>query len=144
MGAFAAIIVSSAMKLPSFEFKGSNDGASLCKILQRTDVWTSIALQSIIQILMTTPMQATPLAMTNHLGLSAESFWVSGCVVAHIVAMFLPGLFTGHLISVVGKMTVLSIGMVLLLSCSVLTLVGKDLWNYYSGLTLLGVGWNFS
>merc|ERR1712217_614885 len=41
-------------------------------------------------------------------------------------------------------MTVLSIGMVLLLSCPVLTLVGKDLWNYYSGLTLLGVGWNFS
>jgi len=144
--AFLAIIVSAAMRLPSFQFKGSSDtdGASLCKILQRTEVWTAIALQSLIQILMVTPMQAAPLAMTNYVGLSVQSFWISGCVAAHIVARFLPGLFTGHLISAVGKMTVLTIGVVLLLSCSLLTLVGKELWNYYSGLTLLGIGWNFS
>merc|ERR1712232_1496281 len=101
--AFLAIIVASAMKLPSFQVKSGAECVHLCKILTRTGVWTSVVLQSTVQVLMVTPMQATPLAMTDTLGLTAESFWISGCIVAHIRAMFLPGLFTGHLISAVGK-----------------------------------------
>jgi len=132
------------MKLPPFHFKDSPTAVPLSAILARTDVWTAIALQSVIQILMVTPMQATPLAMTDGLGLSPHSFWLSGCIVAHLLSMFLPGLITGQLLSAFGKMTVLSIGMVMLLACSVLNLVGQQLWNYYSGLTVLGMGWNFA
>jgi len=85
-------------------------------------------------------MAATPLAM-QVCGLPFESTaWV---LEWHVIGMFAPGFFTGHLIKRFGVLSVMGVGVLLNLGCIVVALMGTDL-NYFLGaLFLLGVGWNF-
>jgi MFS family permease len=85
-------------------------------------------------------MAATPLAM-QVCGLPFESTaWV---LEWHVIGMFAPGFFTGHLIKRFGVLPVMGVGVLLNLGCIVVALLGTDL-NYFLGaLFLLGVGWNF-
>lgn len=61
----------------------------------------------------------------------------------HVMAMFGPSFFTGHLIRRFGKDTIVGIGLMLLLACAVVALLGIELWNFWLALVLLGLGWNF-
>jgi MFS family permease len=85
-------------------------------------------------------MAATPLAM-QVCGLPFESTaWV---LEWHVIGMFAPGFFTGHLIKRFGVLPVMGVGVLLNLGCIVVALLGTDV-NYFLGaLFLLGVGWNF-
>jgi MFS family permease len=85
-------------------------------------------------------MAATPLAM-QVCGLPFESTaWV---LEWHVIGMFAPGFFTGHLIKRFGVLSVMGVGVLLNLGCIVVALLGTDV-NYFLGaLFLLGVGWNF-
>ena len=85
-------------------------------------------------------MAATPLAM-QVCGLPFESTaWV---LEWHVIGMFAPGFFTGHLIKRFGVLPVMGVGVLLNLGCIAVALLGNDV-NYFLGaLFLLGVGWNF-
>ena len=85
-------------------------------------------------------MAATPLAM-QVCGLPFDSTaWV---LEWHVIGMFAPGFFTGHLIKRFGVLPVMGVGVLLNLGCICVALLGTDL-NYFLGaLFLLGVGWNF-
>jgi MFS family permease len=61
----------------------------------------------------------------------------------HVIGMFAPGFFTGHLIKKFGALTIMSVGIVLNLSCIAVALSGLDLHQFVIALFLLGVGWNF-
>ena len=61
----------------------------------------------------------------------------------HVMAMFGPSFFTGHLIARYGKETIVSAGLVLLFGCAVVALSGVDLAHFFVALILLGLGWNF-
>ncbi|MBI5876477.1 MAG: MFS transporter [Chloroflexi bacterium] len=62
---------------------------------------------------------------------------------SHIVAMFLPSLFTGFLIDRFGLLRVMSAG-VLCLGVTVVLAVGdRQYIHYWGALVLLGIGWNF-
>ncbi len=61
----------------------------------------------------------------------------------HVIGMFAPGFFTGHLIRRFGTLPVMSVGLVLMLGCIVVALSGVDLHQFLLALFLLGVGWNF-
>ncbi len=85
-------------------------------------------------------MTATPLAMVA-CGLPEQS---AGTVISwHIVAMFAPSFVTGHLIGRFGLVPVMSTGVVAFAGCTVLALAGVDFANFWFGLVLLGLGWNF-
>jgi MFS family permease len=62
----------------------------------------------------------------------------------HMLGMFAPSFFTGALITRFGVERVVTVGFVLILASCVISLSGLTLWHFWSGLTLLGVGWNFS
>jgi MFS family permease len=85
-------------------------------------------------------MAATPLAM-QVCGLPFESTaWV---LEWHVIGMFAPGFFTGHLIKRFGVLPVMGVGVLLNLGCIFVALLGNDLQFFLVALFLLGVGWNF-
>lgn len=85
-------------------------------------------------------MTATPLAMVA-CGLPEQN---AGTVISwHIVAMFAPSFVTGHLIARFGLTPIMGTGVLLLAGCTVLALAGVDFANFWFGLVLLGLGWNF-
>ena len=62
----------------------------------------------------------------------------------HFFAMFSPGFFTGWLISLYGSFNVSMLGSIVFATSSVVFSFGENLWNYFAGMMLLGVAWNFS
>ena len=90
--------------------------------------------------LMVLLMTATPLAMTEvHHPFSDVAFVIQW----HVLGMFVPSFFTGHLINRFGAVTIIISGIVLIMLCVVINLIGSDLWLFWSALLLLGIGWNF-
>ncbi len=99
--------------------------------------WTSAAVG---YGAMTMVMTATPLAMT----LCGHTFGASATVIQwHVLGMFVPSFFTGHLIRRFGVLTIIAAGAVLLAVHIAIVLTGDAFLNYLSGLILLGVAWNF-
>ena len=85
-------------------------------------------------------MTATPLAMQGHgHGFADTSFVIQW----HILGMFLPSFFTGHLIRYFGVLKIMLAGGVLLIFCVGVNLLGSSVSHFWSALLVLGVGWNF-
>jgi MFS family permease len=61
----------------------------------------------------------------------------------HVLGMYVPSFFTGSLIRRHGVLAVMGCGIVLLGAHVVIALSGVEFLHFVSGLTLLGVGWNF-
>ena len=85
-------------------------------------------------------MTATPLAMKGHAHDFADTAFV---IQWHVLAMFAPAFFTGHLIRRFGVMPVMVVGAIAELACALINLHGDSLWHYWSALFLLGLGWSF-
>jgi MFS family permease len=89
---------------------------------------------------MTFLMTATPLAMVAcGFGFTDAAFVVQW----HAVGMFLPSFFTGGLIQRFGVIPVMLTGAVAYLVCIAINVSGIELIQFFSGLVLLGIGWNF-
>ncbi len=85
-------------------------------------------------------MAATPLAMQ----VCAYPFDDMALVLEwHVIGMFAPGFFTGHLIKRFGTLAIMGVGVLLNVLCIVIALSGVDLHQFLIALFLLGVGWNF-
>jgi len=90
---------------------------------------------------MTLTMSATPLAMLA----CGFHFSDSATVIqAHIVAMFLPSFFTGHLIARFGVLPVIVTGAVIELGGALTNLTGLELGQFLVANVLIGLGWNFT
>lgn len=61
----------------------------------------------------------------------------------HVIAMFLPGFFTGSLISRFGVDRIVLLGFLLILASAAVGIAGLTVWHFWTSLVLLGVGWNF-
>ncbi|MGA0572003.1 MFS transporter [Variovorax sp. VNK109] len=61
----------------------------------------------------------------------------------HVIGMFAPGFFTGHLIRKFGAPVIMAVGIALNLACIAVALSGVNLHQFLIALFLLGVGWNF-
>ena len=85
-------------------------------------------------------MAATPLAMQ----VCGYDFADAAFVLEwHVIGMFAPGFFTGHLIKRFGVLAVMGVGVLLNAACVAVALVGLEIAHFTVALTLLGVGWNF-
>jgi len=86
-------------------------------------------------------MTATPIHLHN---LSHYSFDQTAFVIqSHVIAMFLPSLFTGILIERFGIFRILVSGLIFLLTTVALAVSAHSLLPYWVALMLLGIGWNF-
>ena len=61
----------------------------------------------------------------------------------HVLAMFAPSLVTGRLINRLGVERVVGLGLILTAAAALVFLNGLAIWNFWLGLVLLGIGWNF-
>ena len=86
-------------------------------------------------------MTATPVHMHNQAGFTLGA--TALVIESHIIAMFLPSLFTGFLLERLGELRVMLMGIAAMLGTVLLGLVSRDLLAYWAALVLLGVGWNF-
>ena len=85
-------------------------------------------------------MAATPLAMQ----VCGLPFGDAALVLQwHVIGMFAPGFFTGHLIRRFGALPVMGVGVLLNAACIAVALTGVELHQFVVALFLLGVGWNF-
>lgn len=85
-------------------------------------------------------MTATPLAMKHeHHSFSDVAFVIQW----HVLGMFAPSFFTGHLINRFGVINISILGAVLILVCIAINLLGTALTHFWIALFLLGLGWNF-
>jgi MFS family permease len=64
-------------------------------------------------------------------------------VSAHVLAMYAPAFFTGHLIARFGAERIVATGLVILALAGGVAIQGVDLANFFVALVLLGIGWNF-
>ena len=93
------------------------------------------------QALMNFVMTAAPLAMVQ-CGHSIVDSTLG--IQWHIIAMFAPSFFTGSLIMRFGKEKLVLVGMLILISCGIVNLMGLTVAHFWIALVLLGVGWNFA
>ncbi|HPU51387.1 MAG TPA: MFS transporter [Burkholderiaceae bacterium] len=112
----------------------------LAEILRQPLCWAAILTSAMGYGIMNLLMVATPLAMEV-----CKHPYASAALVLewHVIGMFLPGLFTGGLITRFGVLPVIVTGCLLMLGCVAIALTGVDLMQFLLALTLLGVGWNF-
>ncbi len=90
--------------------------------------------------LMNLVMTSTPLAVVG-CGFSKNN--ANDIVSAHVIAMFAPSFFTGHLITRFGVTKIIGAGLAILTAAGIVALSGVTLTNFYGALILLGLGWNF-
>ena len=90
---------------------------------------------------MTLVMSATPLAMLA----CGFKFNDSATVIqGHVIAMFLPAFFTGHLIQKFGVLPIIITGAVIQIGCALVNLAGVDFYNFFIANIFVGLGWNFT
>jgi len=90
--------------------------------------------------LMSLLMHATPLAMARFDHSFADTTQV---IMWHALGMYGPSFVTGHLIARFGEAKLMLSGFALIGAAAAINLVGTDYVHFLSGLTVLGLGWNF-
>jgi len=90
--------------------------------------------------LMNLVMTSTPLAVVG-CGYTRNN--AADVVTLHVLAMYIPSFFTGHLINRFGVERIMAVGLFILAGAGVVALSGIELSNFFIALALLGVGWNF-
>lgn len=119
---------------------GASGGRPLREIMVQPVFIVSAAASALSYGVMNLLMAATPLAMQ----VCGYAFSDAALVLEwHVIGMFAPGFFTGHLIKKFGALSIMGVGAVLNLVCIAVALSGVDLHQFLIALFLLGVGWNF-
>lgn len=114
---------------------------SLSGLMRNKLFWVAIMSSTIGYALMSYIMTATPVSMHVMMGHSLDDTkWV---IQSHILAMFLPSLFSGYLANKIGIKVLMSLGLLFYAVCVGLTLAGTSVMHFWGGLVLLGLGWNF-
>ncbi len=115
-------------------------GRPLGEIARQPRFLVAVTCGVVSYMLMNFLMTAAPLAM-RLCGLSQESANLG--LQWHVIAMYAPSFFTGHLITRFGARPVVAAGMALTGLAAAVGLMGLEVGHFWAMLALLGVGWNF-
>lgn len=115
-------------------------GRSRWELLKTPTIAVAVICAMVSYALMNLVMTSTPLAVVG-CGFSQNT--AADVVTSHVLAMYVPSFFTGHLIARFGVEKVVGAGLVILAGAGAVALQGVDLGNFFIALILLGVGWNF-
>ncbi|HYC65086.1 MAG TPA: MFS transporter [Reyranellaceae bacterium] len=85
-------------------------------------------------------MAASPLAIVA-CGLAKEE--APYTIFVHVMGMFVPAFFTGHLINRFGVFNIMIWGSAILVGGVAVALLGETVWHFRIALGLNGLGWNF-
>ena len=150
MGTYLAIIVINvlgsalflALNIPKPEPRSADApvGRSRWEIMKKPAVAVAMICAMVSYALMNLVMTSTPLAVV---GCGFDQNTAADVVSAHVLAMFIPSFFTGHLIARFGTTKIVAAGLVILACAGAVALQGVNVENFFLALILLGVGWNF-
>ena len=115
-------------------------GRSRLELLKTPRIAVAIICAMVSYALMNLVMTSTPLAVVG-CGFSAND--AADVVTYHVLAMYVPSFFTGHLIARFGVEKIVALGLAILAGAGVVALQGVELENFFIALILLGIGWNF-
>ncbi|GGE43805.1 MFS transporter [Actibacterium pelagium] len=115
-------------------------GRTRMELLRTPRIAVAVICASVSYALMNLVMTSTPLAVV---GCGFETDNAADVVSAHVLAMFAPSFFTGHLIARFGVEKIVALGLAILGAAGVVGMMGVELENFFIALFLLGVGWNF-
>lgn len=139
--ALVAMAVLAGVDAPKPAPAQTTGGRPLTEIIRRPRFIAAVICGAVSYTAMNFLMTSAPLAMKFcGLTLSDSNFGIQW----HIVAMFGPSFFTGHLIARFGAAKVAAVGLVLEAAAAVIGLSGITAKHFWAGLFVVGVGWNFS
>ncbi len=113
---------------------------SRAELIRDPRIVVAIIVGMVSYSLMNLVMTSTPLAVVG-CGFTTNN--ANDIVSAHVLAMFAPSFFTGHLIARFGVEKIMATGLAILGAAGIVGLSGVELTNFYLALILLGLGWNF-
>ena len=140
--ALVGVVVISFMRFPPLppRLSKADSGRPLSVIMRQPIFIVATAAAALSYGVMNLLMAATPLAMQ----VCGFPFDDAALVLEwHVIGMFAPGFFTGHLIKRFGVLSIMGVGVVLNIVCIAIALSGVELHQFLIALFLLGVGWNF-
>ncbi len=118
----------------------SAGGRPLSQIMRQPVFIVAAAAGALGYGVMNLLMAATPIAMQQ----CSLPFSDTALVLEwHVIGMFVPGFFTGHLIRRFVTLPVMGVGVLLNGLCIAIALSGIEFQHFVGALFLLGVGWNF-
>ncbi|WIY24901.1 MFS transporter [Parasedimentitalea psychrophila] len=115
-------------------------GRTRWELLKTPRIAVAVICAMVSYALMNLVMTSTPLAVVG-CGFTQNN--AADVVTMHVLAMYIPSFFTGHLISRFGVEKVVAAGLVILAGAGAVALNGVELGNFFGALILLGFGWNF-
>lgn len=115
-------------------------GRTRRELLREPRIAVAIVCGMVSYALMNLVMTSTPLAVVG-CGFTTNN--AADIVSAHVLAMFAPSFFTGHLIARFGVERIVATGLTILAAAGAVALTGVELGHFYVSLVLLGIGWNF-
>jgi MFS family permease len=140
--ALLSLMVLSLIRFPEHHapLPGATSGRPLSEIVRQPVFIVAVAAGALGYGVMNLLMAATPIAMAR----CGLPFSDAALVLEwHVLGMFVPSFFTGHLIKRFGALPIMSVGVLLNLVCIGVALSGIELMQFLVALFTLGVGWNF-
>jgi len=140
---FIVAFVLMAFFEPAVTFKEQIDQSkrSLTNIVQQGSFIVAVSAATTGYVVMSFIMTATPVSM--HV-MDGHSLHHTKLVLqSHVIAMFLPSLFTAYIVKYIGLTRMMLLGVLLLFFSVFIAFMSHALINYWWSLVLLGLGWNF-
>lgn len=125
---------------PEAPHEDAPKGRTRWELITTPRIAVSVICAMVAYALMNLVMTSTPLAVV---GCGFEQNDAANVVTAHVLAMFAPSFFTGHLIARFGVEKIVGAGILILAGAGAVALQGVELENFFIALILLGIGWNF-
>ena len=125
----------------SFASHEENKSRNYLEFLSDPKFLQAITSAAFAYAVMSFLMTATPISMhiVHHLSLEK-----TGIVLQfHVLAMFLPSLFTGNLIKKFGYSNMMYAGVLFYILTILMSFFEPSFLNYFISLIFLGIGWNF-
>ncbi|SIS92133.1 Predicted arabinose efflux permease, MFS family [Roseivivax lentus] len=138
LGAFLFIFLD--IPKPAPPAPDSPVGRTRMELLKTPRIAVAVICAMVSYALMNLVMTSTPLAVV---GCGYDKADAANIVSAHVLAMYVPSFFTGHLIARFGVEKIMGTGLTILAAAGIVALAGIELENFFVALVLLGIGWNF-
>ncbi|MCX8005269.1 MAG: MFS transporter, partial [Burkholderiaceae bacterium] len=138
--AAVALLVASRLRIPLPAAHAAGSARPLARIVREPRFAIAVLVGAISYGAMNLLMTGTPLAM-QVCGFGYPQ--AADVIKWHVVAMFAPGFFTGHLIRRFGAPWVALVGCALMGATVAIAHAGLSYWHFWSALFALGLGWNF-
>ncbi len=138
--AVAAILLSFLKDVTPQAQEAAGEERPLREIVARPGYLVAVLAGAVAYGVMSFVMTATPVHLHRGQGYSLDqTAWV---IQSHVIAMYLPSLFTGLLLERLGATRVMLAGVAGLFACVLLAIASRELIHFWEALVLLGVGWN--